>query len=182
MKFNIEKLYTFSNFKTKCIYNDPIFIDGDKYLLELYQDDLILTDKNKEICIVLDGVSLKLEYIGIKEKFRGGVLTQLHKNCYDILKDSNIKAIILKPLSNVLTMWIYLGFDFIKPIEALRARLTLISYLKSKNIIEDIDIVRYDKMSLKDMVVIHKEVFKQSEFPKLIEKELYYTNLSKGIK
>lgn len=182
MKINIDKLYTFSNFKTKCIYNDPMFIDGDKYLLELYQDDSILTDKNKEICIVLDGVSLKLEYIGIKEKFRGGVLKQLHKNCYDTLKDSNVKEILLKPLSNVLTMWIYLGFDFIKPIELIRAKLTLISYLKSKNIIKEIDIAIYDKMSLKDIVSMHKEVFKQSEFPKLVEKNFYYTNLSKGVK
>ncbi|MEA2100859.1 MAG: hypothetical protein U9P72_12105 [Campylobacterota bacterium] len=182
MKIDIDKLYTFSNFKARCIYHDPMFIDGDKYLLELYQDDSILTDKNKEVCIVLVGVSLKLEYIGIQEKFRGGVLKQLHKNCYDILRASSFEEILLKPLSSVLTMWVYLGFDFIKPIEAIRARVTLISYLKSKNIIKEIDIVRYDKMSLKDIVSTHKEAFKQSEFPKLIEKELYYTNLRKGVK
>ncbi|MEA2019001.1 MAG: hypothetical protein U9N59_11190 [Campylobacterota bacterium] len=182
MKKYIDTLYNFSNFKTKCIYNDPMFIDGDKYLLELYRDDLILTDKNKEICFAIDKTSLKLEYIGIKEKFRGGVLKQLHNNCYEVLKHTNIENILLKPLSNVLTMWIYLGFDFIKPMELIRVRLTLINYLKSKNVIEDSDIVKYDKMALKDMVVLHKELFKQREFPKIVEKELYYTNLSKGVK
>ena len=182
MNIEINKLYTVTNLKTKCTYNDPIFIDGDKYLLELYQDNELITATNKEICIVLSGASLKLEYIGIKEQFRGGVLKLLHNNCYNTLKDTPIKNILLKPLSSVLTMWIYFGFTFMKPIEALRARLTFINYLKSQNIIKESEIVRYDKMPLKDMVVLHKEIFKQSNFPNIIEKELYYTNLSKVVK
>lgn len=181
MNIAINKLYTFTNFKTKCVYNDPLFIDGDKYLLELYQDDIMITGMNKEICIVLSKVSLKLEYIGIEKQFRGGILKLLHNNCYNALKNTLIENIILKPLSSVLTMWIYLGFDFIKPIEAVRARLTLINYLKSKNIIKENEIARYDKMLLKDMVVLHKEIFKQNDFPNIIEKELYYTNLSKVV-
>jgi len=181
MQVNIDNIYAFSNFKTKCTYNDPSFIDGDKYLLELYQDSTMITDTHKEICIVLNEASLKLEYIGIKEKFRGGVLKLLHTNCFNILQNSNIENIILKPLSSVLTMWIYLGFDFIKPIEAIRARLTLINYLKSKNIIKEIEIVKYDEMALNDIVALHKEIFKQSDFPKVVEKELYYTNLTKDV-
>lgn len=179
MKIDINLLYTISNFKTKCIYNDPLFVDGDKYLLELYQDTTMITDTHKEICIVLNKASLKLEYIGIKEEFRGGILKLLHNHCYNILRDTYIETIILKPLSSVLTMWIYLGFNFIKPIEAVRARLTLINYLKSKHIIKDVEIQKYDAMELKDIVTLHKEIFKQNDFPRLIEKELYYTNLSK---
>ncbi len=179
MKFNINNIYTFSNFKTKCIYNDSLFIDGDKYLLKLYQDNTMITDTHKEICIVLHEASLKLDYIGIKEEFRGGILKALHNNCYNVLKKSNIENIILKPLSSVLTMWIYFGFNFIRPIEAIRARLTLVNYLKSKSVIEEQEIVKYDEMLLKDIVILHKEIFKQSDFPKVIEKELYYTNLTK---
>ena len=182
MQINIDNIYTFSNFKTKCIYNNPQFIDGDKYLLELYKDDVILTDTNKEICIVIDKNLLKLEYIGIKENLRGGVLKQLHKNCYEILKTTYIENIVLKPLSTVLTMWIYLGFNFIKPMELIRAKLTLINYLKSKNIIDDSSISKYDEMEIQEIVILHKEIFKEKEFPKLVEKELYYTNLSKDIK
>ena len=179
---NILELYTFSDFKSECIKEDPYYIEGKKFFLSLSRNNINLTTSGKEICFVLiDENTLKLDYIGIKEEYRGGILKELHKNCYQALKKTKITNVILKPLTNVLSMWIYLGFDFIKPLEIIRAKLTFINFLKTKEIISDDEVINYDKMDLKDIIIKHKDSFKQLDFPAFIEKEFYYTNLKKDI-
>jgi len=186
LEFLIENLYTFLDFKTKCIlYNRDFINEYNKFLLEIYKGDLKITDKNKEVCIILDNSNstLMLDYIGFKKEFRNkGILKQLHNNCYKVLQTVGIKYIKLKPLTNVLTLWIYLGFDFVKPLEEIRAKLTLINYLKKNNVISIEQVSIYDKMSLQEIVKKHKELFKQKDFPAIVEKELYYSYLQKAIK
>ena len=77
MEVLIESLYTFLDFKTKCILCDR---DFNRFLLEIYKGNLKITDKNKEVCIILDNSNstLMLDYIGFKKEFRNkGIITAL---------------------------------------------------------------------------------------------------------
>ena len=177
----INNIYTFEDFISKSIKEDPFHPDGHKFMLELYKNKHLITVPNKEIDLYINSQTMYIGYIGFDKQYRGGTLKELHTHCLNVLQNSIINKVVLKPLTNVLTMWIYFGFTFEKSYEAIRARLTMINYLKSKSIINENDIPKYAKMTLMEIVNTFKNDFKEAEFPLIVEKELYYTTLKKDI-
>lgn len=177
--FDAAELYTVSDFTSEVTFADPSHPNGHRVMLCISKNGVIAS-KNDADLYFKDGV-LYLGYIGFLEKFQGGTLKLLHPHCIKTLSKYGYTKILLKPLSDVLTLWIYFGFVFIEKIEEIKTRYLLIDYLRSLHIISDIDIPKYDKMLLVDIVKLHKEAFKSKDFPKLIDKKLYYTNLEKRI-
>lgn len=179
---NILELYDFDYYTSICINDDKNFIDGRKISLELYKESALLTVKGKEIVWILNDSNAHLDYIGFNKNFRNtGLIKEIHSNCYKVFKRTSIKQITLKPLSSVLTMWLYFGFSFERINEEIRTRLLLIDYLKSSNNIKESDIKEYDRMHLLDIVKKHKEALKNDDFPNLVNASLYYSKLKKVV-
>ena len=179
--FNASELYTTANYTSQVSLYDESHPDGHRVMMQLFSGSVLISQNGKDIDLYFNSKTIYLGYIGINKKNRGGVLKELHRNCISILKKYGYEAVKLKPLSSVLTMWIYLGFSFSKEIEEIKTRYLLIDYLKSLSAISDKDIQYYDKMALIDIVSAHKEQFKNDLFPKLVDKKLYYSNLYKEV-
>jgi hypothetical protein len=124
-----------------------------------------------------------LGYIGFVDKYqkKGILKNYIHPHCIKYLSQKGIKSISLKPLVKALSLWIYLGFEFCKEFEEIRAKVTFLNYLKSKKIISDEEIEKFDKLSLKEIIIEFKNIFKNSDFPQFVEKKLYYTTLKKEL-
>jgi len=177
----ISQLYSIGKYSSKITLNDKYHPDGDRIMMQLFYNGVLISQENKDIDLYFTNATLNIGYIGIEEKYRGGTLKRLHANCISTLKKYDYKTVKLKPLSSVLTMWIYLGFSFSKKIEEIKTRYLLINYLKSLSIISEETIKEYDKIPLIEIVSNHKNVFKNKEFPLVVEKKLYYSYLYKEV-
>ena len=180
----MNNLYNFSKdnkvFKNRYNYN-PYHPDGEEYKYLIFLDDIPLT-KDYIFWYKKSEFHFYLGYIGFVEKYQNkGILKNyIHPHCIEYFKNKGVTKITLKPLVSALLVWISLEFEFIKDYEKIRTKLTIINYLKTKNIIKNDDILRYDTMELIDIVKLHKKNFDE-DFPIFIEKNLYYTNLKKDI-
>ncbi len=177
--FDASELYTALDFTSEITNTEPSHPYGHRVMLRISKNGVIASKQDADLYF-LNG-SLYLGYIGFLKEFQGGTLKLLHSHCIQTLRKYGYSKILLKPLSSVLTMWIYFGFGFMKHIEEIKTRYLIVNYLKERNIISDADIQKYDKMALIDIVKLHKEAFKSKDFPKLVDTKLYYTNLEKRI-
>lgn len=179
--FNAAELYTTKNYSCEVTLCDTSHPNGHRIMLELFNDGTLISQIDKDIELYFTYDVLYLGYIGVKKKYRGGIFKELHTSCIAVLKKYGYKKVRLKPLSSVLTMWIYLGFSFEKKIEEIKTRYLLIDYLKSLNLILDKEIKKYDKIPLIEIISTYKKEFKSNAFPKLVDANLYYSNLHKEI-
>jgi len=176
---DIIKVYSYNNYYCNSTMNDKNFIDGHKIMIELYRDSTLLTLKGKEITWILKENIAHLDYIRFNDSFRNsGILSELHKNCISIMNDSvDISKITLKPLTDVVTLWLYLGFEFERSSEKDNFIITLIDWIDENEIPYEIENIENDK--LLDTIKNLKQYLFLYSFPKAIKH--YISNLYKGV-
>lgn len=176
---DILSIYNAKPFSCKCINNDQYHPDGHRIQIELYKNTKMLTVQGKEITWNLNNSVAHLDYIGFCPSLRDdGLLSEIHKNCTTVMKKSlSIQKVTLSPLTHVVTLWLYLGFKFIRPSEKDNFILTLIDWIDENNIQYNIENIEHDIMS--DTIKNLKEELFLYDFPKSIKK--YISNLYKDV-
>ena len=176
---DILKIYSFDDYSCECVHNDKYSIDGHKIMIKLYKDSRLISVENKETIWILNKPVAHLDYIGFDENFRhDGNLRKIHKNCISVLKaSSSISKVTLKPLTHVVTLWLYLGFEFVKETEKDNFILTLINWIDDNNIEYNIKNIENDIMpyTIKNL----KEYLLQYDFPSAIKQ--YISTLYKDV-
>jgi len=172
---DILSIYNFANFYGTMTKSDTNHPDGHKIFIELTKDGICITEHKKEIVWVLKGANAHLDYIGIKKNFRGGVLSAIHKNCIKVLSASrSIQRVTLKPLLNIVTMWLYLGFKFERDSQKDLFITTLIGWIDTHGI--DYDISNIENGTIAEVMKGLRYYFTQYGFPSYLNEQHYYVS------
>jgi hypothetical protein len=140
-------------------------------LLDIYKDNIKINTQEIE-WIYKDKIAT-LGYIGFNNKGNGN-LKLFHNHCIEIFKESIFEQVELKPLLDVVTLWLYLGFKFKKRQEYNNFIISLIDWIDENNISFDIDTIN----NLNTTILIQKlkDDIIEFEFPNFLNSNHYYVS------
>jgi len=162
-------IYSISGYETKQVHSNSNHPDGTRLLIDIYKDNTKINSQEVE-WIYQDKIAT-LGYIGFNDK-GNGLLRLFHNNCIQIFKESIFEQVELKPLLDVVTLWLYLGFQFKRKQEYNNFIISLIDWIDENNISFDINTIN----SLETTILIQKlkdDIIK-FEFPNFLNSNSYY--------
>jgi len=164
-------IYNISGYKTKQVHSNSNHPDGTRLLIDIYKNNTKINSQEIE-WIYKDKIAT-LGYIGFTDK-GNGLLRLFHNNCIQIFKKSIVEQVELKPLLDVVTLWLYLGFQFKRKQEYNNFIISLIDWIDENDISFDIDTIN----SLETTILIQKlksDIIK-FEFPNFLNSNDYYVS------
>jgi hypothetical protein len=146
-------IYKISGHESKEVHSNSNHPDGTRLLLDIYKD--------------------KIATIGFNDKGNGN-LRLFHNHCIEIFKESIFEQVELKPLLDVITLWLYLGFEFKRRQEYNNFIISLIDWIDENNISFDIDTIN----NLETTILIQKlkNDIIEFEFPNFLNSNNYYVS------
>ena len=164
-------IYRISGHESKQVHSNSNHLDGTRLLLDIYKDDIQINTQEIE-WIYKDKIAT-LGYIGFNDKGNGN-LRLFHNHCIEILKESIFEKVELKPLLNVVTLWLYLGFEFKRRQEYNNFIISLIDWIDENNISFDIDTI--NNLDTTILIQTLKDDIIKFEFPNFLNSNNYYVS------